>query len=105
MEILPFYSQYIFSLLLYVVNNKYLFTKNLEVQNHNTNSASNFHLIITHLNTYQKGAHYMGISIFNHLPTHIQSVVNEIQVLKLDFKWFLLSNSFYSIKEYFNSNQ
>ena len=28
MEILPFYSQYIFSLLLYVVNNKHIFTKN-----------------------------------------------------------------------------
>ena len=27
MEILPFYSQYIFSLLWYVVNNKHLFTK------------------------------------------------------------------------------
>jgi len=30
MEILPFCSQYIFSLLLYVVNNKHRFTKNFE---------------------------------------------------------------------------
>ena len=37
MEILPFYSEYIFSLLLNVVNNKHLFTKNLEVHNHDTN--------------------------------------------------------------------
>jgi hypothetical protein len=29
MEILPFYPQYIFSLLWYVVNNKYLFTKSI----------------------------------------------------------------------------
>ena len=29
MEILPIYDQYIFSLLLYVVNNEHLFTKNL----------------------------------------------------------------------------
>jgi len=29
MEILPFFSQYIFSLLLYVVNHKHLFTKKL----------------------------------------------------------------------------
>jgi len=34
MEILTFYSQYIFSLLLYVVNNKHLFTKNWQVYNH-----------------------------------------------------------------------
>jgi len=32
MEILPLYSQHIFSLLMYVVNNKHLFTKNLEVK-------------------------------------------------------------------------
>jgi len=36
MEILPFYSQYTISRLLYVVNNKHLFTKNLEVHNHDT---------------------------------------------------------------------
>jgi hypothetical protein len=29
MEILPFFSQYIFSLLLYVVSNKHLFAENL----------------------------------------------------------------------------
>jgi hypothetical protein len=29
MEILPFYSQYILSLLMYVVRNKHLFTKKL----------------------------------------------------------------------------
>jgi hypothetical protein len=48
-EILHLYSQYIFSLLLYVVNNKHLFTKNLAVHNHDTRSANNFHLPITNL--------------------------------------------------------
>jgi len=107
MEILPFYSQLIFSLLLYVVNNKHLFTENWELHNHDTRSASNFHLTTINLNKYQKGAHYtrMGIKIFNQLPTHTQSVVNEIKVFKLALKRFILSNSFYSIQEYFNSNQ
>jgi hypothetical protein len=53
-KILPLYSQYIFSLLLYVVNNKHLFTRNLEVHNHDTRSAKNFHLPITNLTVYQK---------------------------------------------------
>jgi hypothetical protein len=44
---LPFYSQYIFSLLMYVANNKHLCAKNLEVHNHNTRSANNFHAPIT----------------------------------------------------------
>jgi hypothetical protein len=68
MKILPLYSQYIFSLLMYVVNNKHLLTRNLEVHNHDTRSAKNFHLPITNLTTYQKCASYTGIKIFNYLP-------------------------------------
>jgi hypothetical protein len=105
MEILPFYSQYIFSLLLYVVNNQHLFTKNLEAQNHDTRPANNFDLPITNLTKYQTGAHYAGIKIFNNFSTYIKCAANEIQVFKLALKRFLLSNSFYSTKEYFNSNK
>ena len=105
MEILPFYSQYIFSLLLCVVNNKHLFTKILEVHKHDTRSAKNFQLPITNLTKYQNGAYYAGIKIFNHLPIHIQCVQNEMQVFKRTLKRFLLDNSFYYIGEYFNSNK
>ena len=76
MKILPLYSQYIFSLLRYVVKNKHLFTRNLEVHNHDTRSAKNFHPPITNLPKYQKGAYYTGIKIFNYLPTHIKNVAN-----------------------------
>jgi len=34
------------------VNNKHLFTKNLEVHNDDTRSANNFHLSITNLTKY-----------------------------------------------------
>jgi len=80
MEILPIYDQYIFSLLLYVVNSEHLFTKNLEVHNHDTRSANNFHLPIANLTKYQNVSH-AGIKIFNHLRIHIKCVANEIQVL------------------------
>ena len=49
MDILPVYSQYQFSLLLSVVKNKQVFTKNFEAHNHNTSSAFTFHLTITNL--------------------------------------------------------
>jgi len=101
---LPVYSQYIFSLLMYVVNNKHLFTRILEIHNHDTRSAKNFHLPITNLTTYQKAAYYTGIKIFIYLPTDIKNVVNEIQVYKKTLKRFLLHNSFYST-EYFNANK
>jgi len=54
---------------------------------------------------HQKGAHYAGIKIFNHFPTHLKCVANKVQVFKLALKRFLLSNSFYFIEEYFNSNK
>ena len=82
MKILPLYSQYTFSLLMYVLNNKHLFTRNLEVYNHDTRSANNFYLPITNLTIYQIGAYYTGIKTFNYLPSHIKNVSNEVQVLK-----------------------
>jgi len=103
-KILPLYSQYIFSLLMYVVNNKHLFTRNLEVHNHDTRSAKNFHLPITNLTTHQKVAYYTGIKIFNYLPTHIKNVANTIQVFKKTLLRLILHNSFYSTDEYFNVN-
>ena len=45
-----------------------------------------------------------GIKIFNHLPTRIKCVANEIQVFKMTLKRFHLSDSFYSIEGYFNSD-
>jgi len=53
-EILPFYSRYTYSLLFYVVNNKHLFTKILEVPNHDFRSANNSHPTFTNLTKYQK---------------------------------------------------
>jgi hypothetical protein len=53
-EILGFYSQNIFSLLLYVVNNKKVFTKNSDVHQNNIRSANIFHLLFTNLTKYKK---------------------------------------------------
>jgi hypothetical protein len=61
-KMLPFYSQYILSILLYVVNNQHLFTKNLEDHNHNKRTANNFYLPIINLPKYHTGAHYSFIS-------------------------------------------
>jgi hypothetical protein len=67
---------------MYVINNKHLFTRNLEVHNHDSGSANNFYLPITNLTLYQIGAYYTEIKIFNYIPSHIKNEANEIQVLK-----------------------
>jgi hypothetical protein len=77
MDILPFYSQYVYSLLLHVLNCKHRFTKYFEGHNHNTRSANNFHVPINDLTKYQKGAHYPGIKFF-YLPTYIKCGANEV---------------------------
>jgi hypothetical protein len=104
MEILPFYSQYIVSLSMYVVNNTHLFTKNLEIHSHDTRSANNLHVPAANLTKYKKGTNYMVSKIFNHLPNHIKSLVNGKRVLKKTLQRFLFDNVFYSIDEFLNFN-
>jgi hypothetical protein len=105
MDILPFYSQYTFSLLPFVVNNKNQFAKNLEIHKYGTRTADNFHLPTTYLSKYQKGVQFTGIKIFNHLPSNIKCVANETKIFKTSLKRFLRANSFSFIEEYFNHNK
>jgi len=79
LEILPLQSQYIFSVLLFVVKNKDLYTTDQEIHNNTTRSNTNLHPPVCNLTVFQKGAYYSGIKLFNHLPLQIKSLSNEIQ--------------------------
>jgi hypothetical protein len=63
MKIQPFYSQDIYSLLLYIVNNKHLFILNMEIHNFSTRNNSNLQQPITNVTKFQTGAYYPGIKI------------------------------------------
>jgi len=71
MEILPFVSQYILSLMLFVVKNIHLFTLNSENRTKSTRQLNNLYHPITNLTVYQRGVHCVGIKIFNNLPPYI----------------------------------
>jgi len=43
MQIMTLYSQYMYSIILFVVNNKYIFTTNNEIHKHNTRNNNNLH--------------------------------------------------------------
>jgi hypothetical protein len=101
LRILPLQSQYIFSILLFVVKNKEVFTSNQEVHSINTRSTTNFHLPVCNLTIFQKGAYCSGIKLCNHLPQKIKSLSNEIKLFKPALKKFLTLHSFYSVEEYF----
>jgi hypothetical protein len=100
LEILPLQSQYIFSVLLFVVKNKESYTTNQEIHNITTRSNTNLHPPVCNLTVFQKGAYYSGIKLFNHLPLKIKSLPNEIKLFKPALKRFLNLHSFYSVEEY-----
>ena len=102
LKILPLSAQYVYSLLMFLVNNRNLFLDNAELHTTKTRNSNNLHPPLSHLTKYQNGVHYAGIRVFNHLPTSIKSTVNETKVFKKTLKRFLLDNSFYSMDEFFN---
>jgi hypothetical protein len=103
LKILPISAQYIYSLLMFVVNNRNLFLDKAEMYTIKTRNSYNLLPPLSHLTKYQKGVHYAGIRIFNHLPASMKSIVNETKEFKKALKKFLLDNSFYSMDESFNN--
>jgi hypothetical protein len=105
LKIIPLYSQYMYSLLLYMMNNKHLFMDNSKVHNYNTRTSNDLHLPAASLTRYQRGAYYSGVKIYNQLPADIKNVDNDTRVFIKTVKMFLLFNSFYSIEEYIEYNK
>ena len=101
LEILPLASQYIFSLMLFVVNNKSLFIPNSLNHNINTRHITNFYQPIANFTVYQKGVYYMGIKIYNNLPSYIKEESLNPKKFKICLKRFLYLHHFYSVEEYF----
>jgi hypothetical protein len=66
-RILPLQSQYILSLLIFVVDNKNIFYVNSEIYSINTRQNFNLHQPQANLTLYQKGAYCSGIKVFNNL--------------------------------------
>jgi hypothetical protein len=79
--ILPFYSQYIFSFMMFVVKNMYLYTTNQEMHGVNTRKNTDLHLIMVRLTAFKEGAYFTGMRIFN-LPTNVKQQANKIELFK-----------------------
>jgi hypothetical protein len=77
--------------------NKDSFSTNYQIHNVHTRFKTDLHPPIANLTKFQKGVFYSGIKIFNNLPHNTKDLANETKLF-----WFLLINSFYNSKEYFN---
>jgi hypothetical protein len=102
LKILPFPSLYIFFLLRFVIKNRELFTTNNEIHKFSTRQHHNFHQPSANLKKYQTGVFYMGIKIYNSLPTYIKNESNNTKKFESLLKSFLYENSFYSVEEFYN---
>jgi len=78
MEIMM-YSQYIFSLILFTVKNKHLFSSNREIHKYITRNNTNLHLPTVNITKFHKGPYILGSKAFNHLPRHIKILVNDMK--------------------------
>jgi hypothetical protein len=87
---LPFYFQYIFSMLMFVVRNRGLFKTNSDVHNFNTRTNYDLHFTTVNLTLLQKGICYSGIKIYNHLPFSLKKLSYDINKFKSALKNFFL---------------
>jgi hypothetical protein len=101
LNILPLASQYTLLLMIFVIQNKNLFTLNSDHYEISTRQLNNFYQPMTTFTIYQKGILHMGIKIFNSLPQSIKDVSNNARQFENCLKRFLHTHSFYFIEEYF----
>jgi hypothetical protein len=94
-------SQYLYLLLLFVINNRQHFKINSDVHNINTRNNLDFHYPQARLSVYQKGAHYTGIKLFNKLHGSIKQLSHDPIQFQTALKVFFCIHSFYSMDEYF----
>jgi hypothetical protein len=103
-QILTIYGQYIYSLLMFVVKFKELFSQNSDIHDRNTRYNLNLHFPATNLKLVKKGVLYSGVKIYNHLPTCIKGHFREPKCFKIKLRKFLPEHFLYSLDEYFNIN-
>jgi hypothetical protein len=102
MEIMTLYSRYIFSLILFAVKNKNLFTPNSEIHTYKTRNYLDFHLPTVNLTKFYKGPYISGTKAFSHLPRRIKILVNDMKCFKLSLKRFLCHHFFIQLKNTMN---
>jgi hypothetical protein len=54
-----------------MIRNMNQFTVNSEIYHNGTSQHANFHKLSVNLATCQKGAYYLGIKVFNRLPSYM----------------------------------
>jgi hypothetical protein len=102
LRILLLKSQYIYSLLLFIVNNGDVYHNVSLIHDIQTRRNLDLFQPHSHLTLYQKGRYYSGVKLFNSLPLNIKELAHNIVQFRLALSTFFHSKSFYTVEEYFN---
>jgi hypothetical protein len=100
LKLLPLMSQYVLSLMFFVIKNKNNLTTNSEIHFVETSQHTNFHQPTLNLSKYQKGIYYSGIRFHNNLPPHSKDISDDPKNFKLRVEQFLYLCSCYPLEEY-----
>ena len=100
MQVMTFYSQYIYSLQLFTVNDKYLFTADNEIHKYSTRNNTNLHPALANLTNYKKGPYISHIKVFSHISQYLKALVHNPRHFRFSLKRFLFHHTFYCMEEY-----
>jgi hypothetical protein len=102
LKILPLASQYVLSLLLFVVINGIYFTPNSAYHDSNTRCTNHLHLPQVTLAMYEKGVYYSGVKVFNSVHRTLKVISSKLGKFKIPLKQFLQTHWLYSLDGFFD---
>jgi hypothetical protein len=95
------HSQYIYSLMMFVVKNREILDSNKAHCEINTRHIMDLHMHQVNLAVYGKEVYPMAVRIYNALPNTLKVISEDIKKFKNKLKEFLYFNSFYTLEEFF----
>jgi hypothetical protein len=101
MNILPLRSQYMYSLMMFVITNGEIFDTNRDCYEIDTRQNMNIHMYQFDLAKYGNGVYHMAVRIYNGLPNKLNIISNNPNKFKASLKEFLHLSSYYTLGEFF----
>ena len=93
-------SQYILSLMAFMVNNLAYFSLNSRIHNICTRNRKSLLVLEVNLSLYQKGVYYMTTKAFNSLSNWIAYLVQNRKIVTDKLKSVLMQESFYWVDNF-----
>jgi hypothetical protein len=96
-DIIPVPCEYIFSLMMFIVNNLDNFQTYSVVHRVNTRDKYHLHRPTVNLSCIQKRVLYSRSKIFNSLPTYILKLKQTKPKFKVSLREYIIADTFYSL--------